>query len=1213
MNRLFATVAAVALSSIPLAARAQPGATPPAPSTPGAPAADTTGGLSPEELAELRDIEENVLPRYAGAADKQERRMQAILLREYNRRLAQLNKRYASRLAAAEKEKKQRQLEAMALLEKFIKDHPSHPKYTPDAMYRLARLYLDEAEATAGADQNADYAKSLALWERIIREFPEYRQYPGTLYLYATYVGTRPTEDPAEARRSLQAYLSIVCYNKYKPMETPPEPPTREESMARIENKVLVNPYSDCEPHPLADDDLVLYAWVRGVGPAHFSTPGEMDEAIAAYSKGMKDDTTKLYDEALYMTAWSYYRRDFLPEAIELFDKSVVRYDKVKKAGGKPGLELREEALQYIAVSFTDPWEDEIETDPVKALERAEAFYKDRTNEPHVREVWKVLGNAFIDLGVGAYDQAIACYRKAISKPWDLNPENPLIHQRIVAALERKGDKSAADEERGILATRYAPCPPEHKLRRTAGDECGRWYEANETNRAAMEAQARIGERMLLLAAYNTHEEAIAAQKELEADPTNADLKQKTDDLYAKTIALYKSFLSQYPQSSEYYKYTYNLAEALFFSGQYMDRTLADGTVEEGAITHYEWIRDHRNLSEEYFADAVFKIVKAYEREEERELAANTPGLRKLDVPDLTALPKPIQPLPIPKLHKELQAAYDEYARLVNEPEQAPIMAFRAGLVSMAYLHLDDAVVRFNKVIDKFCGKEQSTLAKEGILTIYLARGDDANFRATNQKFINAKCGDAKAIAAAEEQNRKIDFRAADRLASTGDNQAAAEAFYRYYKSAPPDDDARAGALYNAAGLYQLAGKPKTAIFLFKEFSDRAVSKDPKNKVFRESPYRLPAMRLTAASYRDVYDYRTAAKIYLDVYKLATNPKRYGVKPPPPPKEGQPAPTFESIRRDALFNAAAFLELNRDAKEAVARYRAYHKLETDRRKKDRALWAIARIYRSTENLRELDRAYAAWRKAYGKDPGNQNDLIFTYFDLARQYAKRPGAANRKQADEYRQKTIQAWESVPKSVWANLARTAQGKVKVKQAAEWSGKYDLYFAEQYYQKQWKPTRITKRAKDGNAAKKLIKDLEKKALAAIDRWDALGKKYRPKDTFVTEFALANLARVGEIYLDYNEKVFTMPVPTAIQKLNKKYPDRGILALFEEELRKMLEKKGYRDTAKRQFEQVVEIATKAGISNKWVTYAKDQLNKEFQGNYPILTESLAEGTEEP
>src|SRR5690606_11688052 len=118
-------------------------------------------------------------------------------------RKAQLEKRYAEAIKKAEAEERKRHLEAIALLEKFIADYPDHPQFTPDAMFRLADLYLDEAnheferafdaqaesgDFTDDAAQRADYSKALALWTGIIERFPDYRQRAGAMYLLAYYL-----------------------------------------------------------------------------------------------------------------------------------------------------------------------------------------------------------------------------------------------------------------------------------------------------------------------------------------------------------------------------------------------------------------------------------------------------------------------------------------------------------------------------------------------------------------------------------------------------------------------------------------------------------------------------------------------------------------------------------------------------------------------------------------------------------------------------------------------------------------------------------------------------------------------------------------------------------------------------------------------------------------------------------------------------------------
>src|SRR5262249_35027099 len=142
--------------------------------------------LSPEDLEQLKDVEAEY-DQFVSAADDHDKRMRAVAHREYDARVADLEKRYAERIAKTEADKADRHTRTIAKLEKFIADHPGHKQFTPDAMFRLADLYLDEADEevdkrlaaqeAAPPDPNApdaasivaDYTKYLDLWEKILK------------------------------------------------------------------------------------------------------------------------------------------------------------------------------------------------------------------------------------------------------------------------------------------------------------------------------------------------------------------------------------------------------------------------------------------------------------------------------------------------------------------------------------------------------------------------------------------------------------------------------------------------------------------------------------------------------------------------------------------------------------------------------------------------------------------------------------------------------------------------------------------------------------------------------------------------------------------------------------------------------------------------------------------------------------------------------------
>ena len=1117
--------------------------------------------LTPQEKDELKDVEAE-FDKFTQAAADHDARMRLIAKREFDSRTAELTKKYADKIAKTEADRGKRHGETIAKLEKFLVDHPDHEQFTPDAMFRLADLYIDLAEeefearltaqeqsgqpATSDAAQIVDYTRSIALWEGILTKFPKYRQTPSTLYLFGYY------GRPKDERRSLQIFLALACANQYKWNDPPPKVPTREEALKRVSQKTLRDPYAQCTPYPNAEVELVRHAWVRGVADLEFAVPGEIDESIAAYLKvadGGND--SKLYAESLYKLAWSYYKRDMMEPSIRRFDESVKLYDQIVAAGGTPALELRDESIQYISVAFTDPWEGEADTNPQRSFDRAKAFYKGRENEPHVRDVWVAMGKAFSDLQ--AWDQAVDAYRLAIGPPWELDPANPVVHQEIVNVFELKGDKFAADAAAAELATRYAPGTP--------------WYAANEKDREAMENQRRIAERALYAATRNTHAAATVMRKDYDA-ATKKDPQAKQDYLamYTKAVELYRTFITTYPESDYIYEFTFLQGEALYWSERYPE-----------AIVAYTWVRDHKDMGTAYYIDSARSILQSYEAEAEKQVAEGK--LQPLKVPtiaDLKALQQPWSPSPIPDIYLKLQAEYDNYQNVVPDPKAAPGQGINAALISLAYMHVDDAIARFQKVMDKFCGAPEAARAKDGILAIYEAQSNFDAIEATNKKFIAQKCGDAESIKLAISQNRSLNFSRAAELYANKDYIPAAEAFYRFYKTAPNTDPDLPVALYDAAVSYKLADKPNNALSLFKEFTANP------QRNFRESPYYLDAMRLTAASYQAKFEYDNAIKTYLDLYATTKVAKQKGIKAPDPLPGEQPR-TLEQIGLDALFNAALASELNRDFKKAIDLYTQYGRVEPDHRKQDRAVWSIGGIYRQSGDVNSMTETFDRWRRVYGKDAGNEDDYVQSFYDTA---ALRKKKGQTPQAKAAGQETISAWN-------------ARGAIKGGRGAKLAGEWQLAQAEENYTNTWSPFAIKTAAKTVAEAKAQNVSIEKLKKSAEDKYLAL-------DPYgVAELSMAAKVRYADIQYEFGQKIGDAPIPVPVAK------NENAVAAYEAQRDKNLQK--FLGEAKSQWQEVYELAKRGGISNKWSRRAQENLGREFPSEFTSLRQELIQGTEAP
>jgi hypothetical protein len=538
----------------------------------------------------------------------------------------------------------------------------------------------------------------------------------------------------------------------------------------------------------------------------------------------------------------------------------------------------------------------------------------------------------------------------------------------------------------------------------------------------------------------------------------------------------------------------------------------------------------------------------------------------------------------IPPLYGELQAALDEYQQIINDPSTAPKMGLAAGIISFRFMHLDDAARRFEVTFDKFCGSPEAVKAKDGLLAIYEVQGKDELFQKTNEKFITSKCGTEADIQLARTQNRSKEFREAEDLFKSQKYPDAAIAFYRYYKKAPPDDPNLPIALYNAAVAYDKSGKPKTAVYLYKEFTDNP------DKKFRGSDYYLAALYNTAASNYKAFDYKSAVDGYLNVAKVAGEKGR------------SVPPTFElsleELRRTALYNAAVIRELDRvylDPKRepgtgAVSLYRKYEAMEPDRRKKDRASWAIARIWDTAGDVNRLAKAYADWRKKYGKDSGNGNDYVYSYWNLAKKYEKK---GNKKGTADMKKATIQAWSTV-------------GQPKGTVASDMAAEFEFEQAEVHYNKKFVPYKITRALTTKKQAEATLNTLDKLSQTTRDKYLALAK-YQSGP-----WGLAALARVGDVFYFQALKIAKIPIPKEIEKLDNQHPDKGILAQYMEVLQGMV--KPLEDQAKNQWIKVSDTGKSQGIANEWTQLAQERLHDFIsQEQFPVQRTSLREGTQKP
>jgi len=378
-----------------------------------APAADQDVEALAQETAHFEEL-----------AKEYRAEIQALIRQKYDERRRFVTDSYENSIGALESMDRKDRLDAIQQFEEFLSRYPADPNYTPDAMFRLAELYYEKSteeyndalakwkeelrQAVAeGRDPpeepQRDYARSVALYRKLLAAFPNYRFVDGTQYLLAYSLGEMGRQDEA-----LRAYAQLI--ERYPKSAFVPE------------------------------------AWVR-LGDFWFDDlrTGSLKKAADAYAHMKAWPEHPLYARALYKLGWTYYRLDDYDQAVGAFTALLDAYvEEGKKSGKPPGGEVWPEAIQYTAISFADMKGD--------GVARARQVFQSLGGRPYEAAVYQRLGDILFD--ETRFAEAVAAY-KAFLAASPLSPEAPKVQAKVVAAWQRDRRFDMEAKEREVLVAAY--------------------------------------------------------------------------------------------------------------------------------------------------------------------------------------------------------------------------------------------------------------------------------------------------------------------------------------------------------------------------------------------------------------------------------------------------------------------------------------------------------------------------------------------------------------------------------------------------------------------------------------------------------------------------------------------------------------------------------------------------------------------------------------
>ncbi|MBV69853.1 MAG: hypothetical protein CMH52_00765 [Myxococcales bacterium] len=684
---------------------------------------------------------------------------------QYTRRKLKIQKRYERIISDLTKLERERRLEAIKRFEMFLAKYPSNPKYTPDALFRLAELYFEKAnddflalneayeeQAAAFEDGKSkvepdpptkSYQKTVALFSKLISSWPQYRNIDGALYLKG-YCLSEMGKD-TEAKDAFQLLVNRFPKSKFTPE-----------------------------------------AWTR-LGEFYFDS-NRLKDAIAAYRKVLAFEGHHLYDEALYKLAWTYFRDDQYDEAIAGFRRLIEFSDKEAKATGRAGTELRAEAIQYLAVSLQEEdWDGDGERDPGAGFPRVMSYVSGQ--KEYDVEILRALSDIFFENA--KYEETIATINHLL-KHFPNHPDNPDLHSRMVTAYERLQRFDEAFAERDKLATKYG-----------AG---GEWYRRNQDNPEAIQGADELMQDALSQAAQYHHSKAQRHRDDIAKGVANAQALAMAE--YALAAEAYEKYLARFPRTENAYDLNFFYAECLYYSGKFLRAAAQYARVRDSKLGkkylepsgYYAVVS--RQMSVRDLIDAGKVVSKPSLSGLESEVTTDEPGDADSDNDGLV---KEIELEPIPEEVARLIEARKAYMDLklisTEDKSRRPRNIFKMAEIYFDFKHFDTARKWFAFLIETYPKEKVTGNAAKLMVETYRQANDWKKMAKWAEKIAAAGLGREF-----DEEIRTLKvgalFKDAERLQKSGKLKDAAAEYLRLVDENPGNKFA-ANALNNAAVAYE--------------------------------------------------------------------------------------------------------------------------------------------------------------------------------------------------------------------------------------------------------------------------------------------------------------------------------------------------------------------------------------------------------------------------
>jgi tetratricopeptide (TPR) repeat protein len=816
-------------------------------------------------------------------------------------------------LASTEKQRDDKRLEAIGLLRSFLGSRPTGESRA-EGTFKLAELLWEEARRL--------YLIKIDEFSRALEKCAQKQN-----------SCEQPKEPRIELAEAEALYLDLHDHHPdFRRMDLVTYLIGFAEKEAQHEDTALTRFNEVIERFPKSP--LYGDAWMM-VGEHHFAA-ADWPKAMAAYQHIPDDAATG--DLATFKIAWCEWKLGNTIQAAKDFkrvlDKAVAAERTGTEAQRRRSASLRDEALQYMVVVFT---EDRSIT-PKEVFD----FLVSIDGEQYSRDVMVKVAESYA--AQTEWDRSNSAYRFLIK----MDPESikAADHQRsIIANWNSALDVDRAQEEMSILLANYGPNSA--------------WAKA-QRNREALARSLDTTEDLVRTTATNIHAEAQRREKGLRRPEqkqcaVKPDLPAEVLSLYTRAADAYDAYLTAFGAGKPADKASEKTVEIRYYRADILCFKL--GKVE-AAGEEYLAVGKTAPVGK-YHKDALFNAMNAFELARPKDTA----GRHQFSPVD-----------------KKFGEAIDLYATLFPADKALVGVIFKNGQMFYDYSEYDEAIKRFGVIVTKYPDDENAGPAGDRILSALNKAADYENIESWARKLKKAK-----AFAAKDQQDR-LDRLIVESIQKSGDKYAQAgryveaAGFYTRVPKETSDPKLAAQALTNAGVMYEKAKQPEKAADLYLDLAEKYGDKAPEiaekaafsaGQVYEKVIYYDRA----AKAYELVWTrFRTGTKAADALYNAALLRQALGQNKEAIAHYAEYAKKFKE-RKDApdvAFNIGVVYENSGDDGPAYAAFSDYARVYRSTGK--RIVEAHTRAGRTALRLGQLRHAkedFAAaqkvWKAATGKD------------------------------------------------------------------------------------------------------------------------------------------------------------------------------------------------------------------------------------------------------